>query len=388
MDVLVETHPRHRLRTLASRLRRLAARAMRINRLFIWSVAVPTVLSTLYFGLFAHDIYVSESQFVVRSVQRPITSGIGTLLQASGVTQGSNDVYTVQDFLISRDAVSELEQKFHLRRSFGSSRVDWLNRFNASGWDDSFENFLRYYQKFVVQTDLDSTSSILTLTVRAFSPEEAQRINQDLLARSEAFVNKMNERARNDLVRFALSDVTNAQNQEKSAVLALAKYRNDASLYDPDKQSGLQLQEVGALQQELVATQKMAADVAGVAKQSPQIPVLQNRIRILQEQISSEMSKVAGGRSSLSSKSPEYDSIVLDRDFADKYLQVALDSLEQARQNAMSQQLYLERIEEPGKPDIAIEPRRIRDVLATFLLSVIIWGILSLLVTAVGEHSD
>jgi capsular polysaccharide transport system permease protein len=361
---------------------------MRINRLFIWSVAVPTVLSTLYFGLFAHDIYVSESQFVVRSVQRPITSGIGTLLQASGVTQGSNDVYTVQDFLISRDAVSELEQKFHLRRSFGSSRVDWLNRFNASGWDDSFENFLRYYQKFVVQTDLDSTSSILTLTVRAFSPEEAQRINQDLLARSEAFVNKMNERARNDLVRFALSDVTNAQNQEKSAVLALAKYRNDASLYDPDKQSGLQLQEVGALQQELVATQKMAADVAGVAKQSPQIPVLQNRIRILQEQISSEMSKVAGGRSSLSSKSPEYDSIVLDRDFADKYLQVALDSLEQARQNAMSQQLYLERIEEPGKPDIAIEPRRIRDVLATFLLSVIIWGILSLLVTAVGEHSD
>jgi capsular polysaccharide transport system permease protein len=366
----------------------MAAHALRINRLFVWSVALPTVAASLYFGLLAHDIYVSESQFVVRSVQRPLTTGIGSLLQASGVPQGNNDVYSVQDFLTSRDAVSELDQKYHLRRSYGSSAVDWLNRFNAIGWDGSFENFLRYYQKFVVESDLDSTSSILTLTVRAFSADEAYRINQELLARSEGFVNKMNERARSDLVRFALSDVANAQNQEKSAVLALARYRNDKSVYDPDKQSSLQLQEVGALQQELIATKKVAGDVAGVAKESPQIPVLQNRIRILQNQISSEMAKVAGSRSSLSSQSPEYDSIVLDRDFADKYLQVALDSLQQARQNAMSQQLYIERIEEPGKPDVAIEPRRMRNVAATILLSVIVWGILSLLLTAVKEHSD
>jgi capsular polysaccharide transport system permease protein len=388
LDALIENHARRKIRRFTSHLRRIAARAMRINRLFVWSVAVPTVASSLYFGLLAHDIYVSESQFVVRSVQRPMMTGLGSLLQGSGLAQAGNDVYSVQDFLISRDALSELEGKFQLKRSFGSSSVDWLNRYNASGFDDSFENFLRYYQKFVVETDLDSTSSILTLTVRAFSAEEAYRVNQHLLALSEAFVNKMNERARNDLVRFALSDVTNAQDQEKSAVLALAKYRNDKSLYDPDKQSGLQLQEIGALQQELVATEKLAADVVGVAKESPQIPVLQNRIKVLQGQISSEMAKVAGSRSSLSSKSPEYDSIVLDRDFAGKYLQVALDSLEQARQNAMSQQLYIERIEEPGKPDVAIEPRRIRNVIATLLLTFIVWGILSLLVTAVKEHSD
>jgi capsular polysaccharide transport system permease protein len=385
LDVLVETHAAGSIRKFTSRLSRIAARAMRINRLFIWSVAVPTVASTLYFALLAHDIYVSESQFVVRSVQRPMTSGIGSLLQASGINQGNNDVYSVQDFLISRDAVSELEQKFHLRRSYGSSAVDWLNRFNAIGWDDSFENFLRYYQKFVVETDLDSTSSILTLTVRAFSAEEAYRVNQDLLARSEAFVNKMNERARNDLVPTVFSYVTNSQYHDKSAVLALAKYRNDKSLYDPDKQSALQLQEVGALQQELIATQKLTADVVGVAKESPQIPVLKNRIRVLQEQISSEMAKVAGRRSSLSSKSPEYDSIGLDRDFADKYLQVALDSL---RARMMSQQLYIVRIEEAGKQDVAIAPRRIRNVVATFLVSLIVWGILSLLVTAVKEHSD
>lgn len=370
------------------RLRRLAAKALRINKLFIWSVAVPTVASAVYFGFLAHDVYVSESQFVVRTVQRPMMTGISSLLQGTGIAQGSNDVYSVQDFVTSRDALSELDTKFRLRNSYGSRAVDWLSRFDALGWDGSFENFLRYYQRFVVETDLDSTSSILTLTVRAFSAEEAYRINQHLLALSEAFVNKMNERARSDLVRFALSDVSNAQSQEKTAVLSLSKYRDDKSLYDPDKQSGLQLEEIGALQQELVSTEKMVADVRGVARNNPQIPVLQNRMKVLQGQINSEMAKVAGSSSSLSSKSPEYDSIVLDRDFAAKYLEVALDSLEQARQNAMSQQLYIERIEEPGRPDIAMEPRRIRDIAATFLLSLVVWGILSLLVTAVKEHAD
>jgi capsular polysaccharide transport system permease protein len=100
------------------------------------------------------------------------------------------------------------------------------------------------------------------------------------------------------------------------------------------------------------------------------------------------MAKVAGDQHSLSSKSAEYEGVVLERDFAAKRLEIALGSLEQARENAMKQQLYLERIAQPNKPDIAIEPRRFRSVVATLLLSLIAWGILSLLVTAMKEHAD
>jgi capsular polysaccharide transport system permease protein len=125
-----------------------------------------------------------------------------------------------------------------------------------------------------------------------------------------------------------------------------------------------------------------------MAKDNPQIPVLQNRARVLQGQIESEMARVAGDRTSLSSKTPQYEAITLDRDFAAKYLQVALDSLEQARENAMSQQLYIERIEEPNQPDVAIEPRALRDVGATLFLSLIVWALSALLITAVREHTD
>jgi len=388
LDAFVETNAKDRARWLAARARRLAARALRVNRLFLCLVLVPTALAALYFGFLAHDVYVSESQFVVRTVQRQMPSGLGSLLQGSGLTQGSSDVYSVQSYLTSRDALQTLEQRYHLKRSFGSRAVDAFARFDPLGWDDSFESLLRYYQKFVVNTDLDSTSSIVTLTVRAFSAEESQAINEGLLKMSEDFVNRLNERARNDLVRFATADVESAEKQQRAAVLALSQYRNNQALYDPGMQSDLQLRAVGALREELVTTRKQLADVRTIASDNPQLPVLRSRIRVLQGEIASEMAKVAGDGSSLSSKVPQYEAITLDRDFAAKYLAVALDSLEQARESAMSQQLYIERIEAPNKPDVPIEPRALRDIAATLLVSLIVWAVTSLMVTAVREHSE
>jgi capsular polysaccharide transport system permease protein len=369
------------------RLTALLWRVRNMSRLFLWSVVVPTTFATAYFGLFAHDVYISESQFLVRSVQKSMPTGIGSLLQSTGLSE-DNDIYSVQSFILSRDALAALERQFQITQLYGSHKIDLISRFNSFGFGGSFEYLLRYYQRFIVDSYLDSTSSILTLRVRAFDADHAYRINAQLLGLSETFVNSMNERARDDLVRFSLADVNNAEDKEKAAVVALAKYRNERVLYDPDAQSGLKLEVIQALQQELVGTEKLLSDIHSVARDNPQLPVLQNRVQVLKSQITAEMGTVAGDRASLSSKSPDYEAIVLDRDFAAKYLESALESLQQARQNAMNQQLYLERIEEPNNPDIAMEPRRILDIIGTFALSLMLFGILKLLSSAVREHAD
>jgi len=115
LDALVETDARDRARWLAARARRLAARALRVNGLFLCLVLVPTALAVLYFGFLAHDVYVADSQFVVRTVQRQLPTGLGSLLQGSGLTQGSSDVYSVQSFLASRDALQVLEAPGSMR---------------------------------------------------------------------------------------------------------------------------------------------------------------------------------------------------------------------------------------------------------------------------------
>jgi capsular polysaccharide transport system permease protein len=39
-------------------------------------------------------------------------------------------------------------------------------------------------------------------------------------------------------------------------------------------------------------------------------------------------------------------------------------------------------------PDKALEPRRIRWVFTVFMLGMILWGVVSLVVASVKEHSD
>jgi len=160
LDALVETNAKDRARRLTAQARRLAARSLRVNKLFVCLVVVPTALAVLYFGLLAHDVYVSESDFVVRSPQRQMTSGIGALLQGTGLSQGSDDVYSVQDFLASRDALQRLDARFHFKRSFGDHHIDRLSRFPGLDGNDSFEGLLRYYRSRIVETDLDTTSSM------------------------------------------------------------------------------------------------------------------------------------------------------------------------------------------------------------------------------------
>ena len=66
----------------------------------------------------------------------------------------------------------------------------------------------------------------------------------------------------------------------------------------------------------------------------------------------------------------------------------AMSGLEQTRDEAQRKQLYLERIVQPSKPDMAMEPRRLRMVFIVFFLGLVAWGILTMLITGIKEHQD
>jgi capsular polysaccharide transport system permease protein len=361
---------------------------MRINRLFLFTVILPTFIAIIYFGLIMSDVFISESRFVVRSPERQTSAvGLGMLLKGAGFSRSQDDTYTVHDFMHSRDALAKINEKLPLDESFGGKHIDLISRFNGFGIDDSFEELFRYYQKRI-SIDLDTTSSISTLKVMGFNAEDVYRINTMLLEMGEHLINLLNERGRQDMIRFAASEVENAEQKVKDAGLALSKYRNKKTVFDPERQSALQLQLISKLQDQLISTKTQLNQVQSFTPNNPQIPALQKRAASLQTEIDEQMAKVAGGSASFTNKTAEYDRLTLDRVFADKQLATALISLEQARNEAVRKQLYLERIVQPNKPDVAIEPRRLRAILATFVLGLISWGILTILITGVREHRD
>lgn len=365
----------------------LIARIAGMNRLFLFTVVLPTLISVIYFGLIASDVYISESRFVVRSPERQTASPLGMLLKGTGFSRSQDDTYTVQDFILSRDALKVLDDKLGLGKAFSSTKVDIFSRFAGLDWDNSFEALHRYYQNKVAM-QLDSVSSISTLTARAFTAEDAFRINQQLLEMSEILVNQLNERGRQDMIRFAASEVAVAEKKAKAAALALSTYRNQKGVIDPERQSSIHLQQIAKLQDELIATQAQLTQLQTFTKSNPQIPSLQQRAQNLRQEIDAETTRVAGGDRSLANKAAEYQRFALEREFADKQLGSALASLEQARNEAQRKQLYLERIVQPSKPDMAMEPRRLRGVIAAFLLSLIAYGILTILLAGIREHRD
>ena len=117
------------------------ARLSRVNAILWCTVIIPTALAVIYFGLIASDVYISEARFVVRSPQRQAPTGLGALFQGTGFSRSQDDTYSVHDFVLSRDALKELDDQLAVRKAYSSKSADFINRFPGLDWDDSFEAF-------------------------------------------------------------------------------------------------------------------------------------------------------------------------------------------------------------------------------------------------------
>jgi len=356
------------------------------QRLFLVCVALPTAIAILYFGLIASDVYVSESTFLVHTQEARAPAPFGLLLRDAGLPASDATTEAVRAFILSRDALRVLDHDLDLGRAFGAGHVDIFSRFGLVPWRSGFEYLLLYYRNRVNVTT-GASASIMTLTTRAYTAADAYEINRRLLELTEARVNKLNRDARQDLIGFAAAEVTEAQSKEDAATAALAQYRARASVMDPEKQSALQVELVAKLRDELVATRALIAQVEKLAGDNPQLPALRQQARFLESSIQSETANVAGApHHSLASKAQEYARLSVQKEAAGTILAGAIAALESARGDAQRKLVYLQRIAEPSKPDAAMEPHRLRSIIATFLLGLILWGTASLLVVAVQEH--
>ncbi|WP_165190199.1 hypothetical protein [Paraburkholderia dioscoreae] len=362
-------------------------RLKRVNWLFALTVLVPTALASIYYGFVASDVYVSESRFVVRSAQQqPQMSMMGQLLSGSGYSQVDQDTYPVIDYVESRDALKELNGNDFILNHY-SRFGDFISRFHV-GLDNSFEALWRYYSKHIIAIDVDDTSGITILRVKAYNAEDARNISVSLIRMAERLINKMNERAATDTVSLAQQEVKEASVRSREAAVALAAYRNSHSIFDPDRQSAMRLQQVTLLQTQLFSAQSQLSQIEAVSPQNPQIPVLRKNIDLIQKQIDVTTGAVAGKQDSLSQKMTDFERLQLDSEFADKQLASTMAALENARSGAARKQLYLEELVQPNFPDVAIEPKRIRNIATVFALGLICWGTLSLLIASVREHRD
>ena len=147
----------------ADRMTLLSPRRLtRARALFGVTVVLPTLAALLYFGFIASDVYVSESQFVVRSPDKPTTSGLGVILKTAGFSNAGDEIYSAQSFVLSRDALRAINKSDAFKQAYSRPSISIFDRFNATGFFGSFEDLFQYYRK-KIGIEHDTVSSISTL---------------------------------------------------------------------------------------------------------------------------------------------------------------------------------------------------------------------------------
>ena len=356
----------------------------RIPVSFLAVVVAPTLVAAFYFLLVATPRYVSEAKFVVRSASEQQPSSLGIALQGVGIPTSQTDAFAVHAYINSLDGLREMMTRVPIEEVYGAGRADPFSRVPGAFGARSFETLFKGTRRYIT-VGYDSTTGISTLRVQAFRPRDAQVVSEALLSGGEGLVNRLNLRSENDAVVEAQRTVAEAQTRVAEAQARIAAFRTQERFIDPASTATAGGELISQLSVTIANLRAERSQIAAEAPNSPQLPILDGRIRAYERQVQEARAAIAGGADSLVPKISTYEQLATEREFAQRALLAATQALESARLDSRRQKLYLERIVNPSQPDEALQPRRWLSILAVLLVALTVYGTGWLIAAGVRE---
>lgn len=355
--------------------------------LFIAMVVAPCMLAALYLFVIASDRFESEVKFVVRTVGDPGAMDSANLsVGLHGVSRTHDDAYVVNDYVVSRDALSWLIEHENLRDVFARPQADFLNRYPNPYTSDNLEGFYRYFKRMVT-SEIDDTTGISTIKVVAFSADDAQRIARGLVHSSEGLVNRLNQRSEADAVAVADNDLARAKSKVAEIEAKLNQYRTSAGFVDAQSENRAALKTVTDLTTELARLEATLNQQRLLMPDSPSIRSQQSRVSALRDEIARLSATIAGATVSIASKAGEYERLVAELSIAQKGWESAEAYKASARRAAEKKHLYLQVVVEANAPDQYSFPRKKLDFFLTLVVAEMIFMIVRHLRQFAYEHA-
>jgi capsular polysaccharide transport system permease protein len=375
-------------------------------------VILPTLLSVVYFGLIASDQYESSADYVIKTQGGGTpSSGLSGIMGAIGMggghgssSIGSEDASMVEAYVGSEQILRDLSKDLDLRAIYTASEIDWFSRLKLI--PDPFKKFskrkahrtttnlisdeeLLAYWKEKVVVKQGSAPGTSTLTVLAFTPEDAKTIADHVITLSEKLVNKVSERAQQDAVMYAQKEVELAHDRAIKAFDDLSAFQARAKQVDPTGFAKARSDIQGKMEADLSSLQsQMEALRKRLPEEAPGIQQLRFQAAALQEQLMLEKTRstTTDHGQSATEVLNEFAKRQMETDFASKDYLSALTALESARIQANQQSRYLEAFDKPSLPDKPTLPKRFYLIATVFAFTLLLWGVFKLLVAGVREH--
>lgn len=355
-------------------------------------IGLPTIVAALYYVFYASDQYAATGHFVVRH-RNENTAALSSLSVLGLGTTGTSsipDMMVVNDYMASMQIIKDLAPRIDLRAVYDTPRADSLARLKPARGEDgiSDERLLDYWRRMVT-IHFDTSTGLSTLEVRAFSPEDAKAIAEQVFALGEELVNRLATRAQQDALALAKQEVETYRERAVAALDAMQTFQERARQVDPQAFTQARVQIQAGVEKELSQLQAQL-DVLrkNLPEDAPGVTQIRDRLVVMEKQLALEREKstVSETGESAAAIMNEFAKLRLESDFATQAYTSSLASLESARLEAIRQNLYLETFVRPHAPQVAQYPASLLNTLLVFFVALLVWAIGGLFVSAIREH--
>ncbi len=361
---------------------------------FAAMVLLPIGVVAGYLYTRAADQYASTMAFTVRSEDisssaADLLGGIGAGLAGAGGGSAGTDADILYEFMHSPDMVRRVSEQIDLQTAFSAPRDQ--DPVFALASDSTIEDLTNYWTRMVT-ISYHSGSHLMEVTARAFTPQDARTIAETVFSESSRMINALSDIARADGTRYAAEDLQIALDRLKKAREALTQFRLENEIVDVEADiasqmgllSGLQGQQTEALiELDLLSETARSGD--------PRLVQAQRRLAVIEVRIAEERRKFGAGGAGPGGESyantvAQFESLSVDRQFAELAYASALSAYDTAKAEANRQSRYLAAYITPTLAQQAEYPRRIRIIAMTALFAMLLWIISSLIFYALRER--
>ena len=361
---------------------------------FLVFVALPTTCAFIYFAFIQTPQFITESRFVVRSASESkgagLTDTLSVLSKLGGSAGGKStaqDGFIATDYVRGRAIVQDIGGRAFMEQIFARATIDNVSRLKT---DAPLEELWKYWNKHV-SASLDTISGVVTLQVSAFTPEDALKVNEQILELCEKLVNSISQRSRKDAVNRAEGEMAQALQKLLEAKQQLLEYRNRNVLIDPVIKATSLGEIIAKLTVKRIEIENNLSSLAGsLSNDSPSQRLLATQLSVIDKQIAEQKQQLTGNADSprVSAEIAEFEQLKLSEFFAQRLYQISQADYEKSRQQAEKQQLYVGTIIRPLMPGEPLIPKVGIYTFLCFALLLIIWAVVTLLISSVREHIE
>lgn len=359
-----------------------------MNRGFLLLGVFPALATAVYLTFLAQPTYQTEAKLIVRESQGssgPVIPGFASALLGGGAKTSMEDALILRDYLHSVAFIELAAQRLELRKHFADAPTDPLRRLSPDAMAETFYKFFRQSVSIHVVPE----SSIVTVTVRAFTPAVAKELAEFIIVRSEQMINDLNARMTASQTALAQRELTQATERLMGTREELFRFQVANSMVDPVGETGAYFSNVAAIDSRLVEKKTMLRTEAQYLQEDAfDLRRLRQEIRALEEQRAEETRLlVSEGDDSMANSLQAYEKLQMRKEFALAAYTAAFALGEKATSEASRQEKFLLLIAPPHTPEKAVFPRPVRGTATVFLLSCIGYGILQLILATIRDHT-